>query len=260
MRIQRHVRMWCVAWRAPRPRALRGRLAQQASRRRDGLYSSSCRRFGRGQRGLWHSAQPTGDRPCGEEANRARTVQQVADGSTGSAGAPSTGSAVSGGEPAASSTTGRAVANRRPAGSPAAGDVRSVHDRCGRASERAAGSTIDLGNVGSYGGVIGAVFAGAKRPLAIWQDYINAHGGLNGHPVHIYFADDGGRPFDERVRGRTRGDAGPRHCLRGQLLSADSERQRAVSARSRTSRSSAATPTPMRGGRVRCSSLRAPAP
>jgi branched-chain amino acid transport system substrate-binding protein len=48
--------------------------------------------------------------------------------------------------------------------------------------------------VGTYSGVIGAVFSGAQQTIGVWQAYINAHGGLNGHPVHIYIEDDGGDP------------------------------------------------------------------
>jgi branched-chain amino acid transport system substrate-binding protein len=48
--------------------------------------------------------------------------------------------------------------------------------------------------VGTYSGVIGAVFSGAQQALLVWQQYINAHGGLNGHPVHLYSEDDGGDP------------------------------------------------------------------
>jgi branched-chain amino acid transport system substrate-binding protein len=42
--------------------------------------------------------------------------------------------------------------------------------------------------------VIGAIFTGAQQTLEVWQAYINAHGGLNGHPVHIYSEDDGADP------------------------------------------------------------------
>jgi branched-chain amino acid transport system substrate-binding protein len=51
-----------------------------------------------------------------------------------------------------------------------------------------------LGNVGTYSGVIGAVFAGGEQTVGVWQAYVNAHGGLNGHPVHVYIEDDGGDP------------------------------------------------------------------
>ena len=55
-------------------------------------------------------------------------------------------------------------------------------------------STIALGNVGTYSGVIGAVFSGAQQTMGVWQAYVNQHGGLNGHPVHVYIEDDGSDP------------------------------------------------------------------
>jgi branched-chain amino acid transport system substrate-binding protein len=61
-------------------------------------------------------------------------------------------------------------------------------------SSPATESTINLGNVGTYSGVAGAVFGGAEPALQVWEEYINDHGGLNGHPVHIYIEDDGGDP------------------------------------------------------------------
>jgi branched-chain amino acid transport system substrate-binding protein len=78
------------------------------------------------------------------------------------------------------STTGAATSAAKPA--PAA------------ASHASAGSTINLGNVGTYSGVIGAVFSGAQQTLQVWQAYTNAHGGLNGHPVHLFIEDDGADP------------------------------------------------------------------
>jgi branched-chain amino acid transport system substrate-binding protein len=56
------------------------------------------------------------------------------------------------------------------------------------------GSTIAIGNVGTYSGVIGAVFSGAQQTMGVWQAYVNQHGGLNGHPVHVYIEDDGADP------------------------------------------------------------------
>ena len=64
----------------------------------------------------------------------------------------------------------------------------------GGSSTAASHSTINLGNVGTYSGVIGAVFSGAQQTIGVWQAYVNAHGGLNGHPVHVYIEDDGGDP------------------------------------------------------------------
>jgi branched-chain amino acid transport system substrate-binding protein len=62
------------------------------------------------------------------------------------------------------------------------------------ANGAATGSTVNLGSVGTYSGVIGAVFSGGQQTLEVWQAYVNAHGGLNGHPVHLFIEDDGGDP------------------------------------------------------------------
>lgn len=62
------------------------------------------------------------------------------------------------------------------------------------AAGAANGSTIVLGNIGSYSGVLGSIFVGGAAPLQAWAQYTNAHGGLNGHPVKVVSADDGGNP------------------------------------------------------------------
>jgi branched-chain amino acid transport system substrate-binding protein len=53
-----------------------------------------------------------------------------------------------------------------------------------------------LGNIGTYSGVVGAIFPGAAASLQAWAQYTNAHGGLSGHPVKIVSADDGGDPSE----------------------------------------------------------------
>jgi branched-chain amino acid transport system substrate-binding protein len=121
-------------------------------------------------------------------------LQRDAVGNAGTVSSPN--GALGGGGPASSSSSasgsaarsGSVTAGPSANGTPASGNGSSTH------AAAASGSTINLGNVGSYSGVIGAVFAGAEPALGVWQNYVNAHGGLNGHPVHIYFADDGGDP------------------------------------------------------------------
>jgi branched-chain amino acid transport system substrate-binding protein len=58
----------------------------------------------------------------------------------------------------------------------------------------ASGSPINIGNVGTYSGLIGAIFSGGQQTLQVWAAYVNAHGGLNGHPVHMFSQDDGADP------------------------------------------------------------------
>jgi branched-chain amino acid transport system substrate-binding protein len=55
-------------------------------------------------------------------------------------------------------------------------------------------STVVLGNIGSYSGVLGAIFPGGAAAMEAWAQYANAHGGLNGHPVKVVVGDDGGDP------------------------------------------------------------------
>ncbi|MDP9181173.1 MAG: ABC transporter substrate-binding protein [Actinomycetota bacterium] len=55
-------------------------------------------------------------------------------------------------------------------------------------------SVILLGNVGGYSGPVGASTASAQTMLRIWEAYTNDHGGLNGHPVKIFTADDQSDP------------------------------------------------------------------
>lgn len=55
-------------------------------------------------------------------------------------------------------------------------------------------SEIVLGAVGVHTGVIGDILAPIEHGARAWGADINARGGLNGHPVRIIIADDGGDP------------------------------------------------------------------
>ena len=110
-------------------------------------------------------------------------IGATAAGGTGTS-ASGTGSATAGGTGAAAAASGGATAaahGSAPATKPPTAAPTTA-------------STINLGNVGTYSGLIGSIFAGAQQTLQVWQAYVNAHGGLNGHPVHIFIEDDGGDP------------------------------------------------------------------
>ncbi len=100
----------------------------------------------------------------------------------GTAGSGATGAAASGGSGSSGAAGGTS------SGAAASGGATAA--KAGAAS----GSTINLGNVGTYSGLIGAIFSGAQQALQAWAAYTNAHGGLNGHPVHLFIEDDGGDP------------------------------------------------------------------
>ncbi len=57
-----------------------------------------------------------------------------------------------------------------------------------------AGAPLNLGQIGSFSGVLGAITASARTTMAIWAKNINARGGIACHPVTVYTADDGADP------------------------------------------------------------------
>jgi branched-chain amino acid transport system substrate-binding protein len=58
----------------------------------------------------------------------------------------------------------------------------------------ATGSTVNVGQIGSDSGLIGSIFGGAQPGAEVWAGYVNEHGGLNGHKVHLITADDQTNP------------------------------------------------------------------
>ena len=54
------------------------------------------------------------------------------------------------------------------------------------------GTPIPLGNIGTYSAATSSSQIGAKYSIQAWADWVNAHGGLAGHPVKLYVMDDQG--------------------------------------------------------------------
>lgn len=54
------------------------------------------------------------------------------------------------------------------------------------------GSSILVGNIGSYSGSSGGSEAGGEQVIKAWADYVNANGGLDGHQVKLIVDDDAG--------------------------------------------------------------------
>ena len=55
-------------------------------------------------------------------------------------------------------------------------------------------SEILFGSYGVESGVLTAITAGAAPGIRAWVGDVNSRGGLNGHPVRVIFAEDGGDP------------------------------------------------------------------
>jgi branched-chain amino acid transport system substrate-binding protein len=66
----------------------------------------------------------------------------------------------------------------------------------GPSAARPAGplAPILVGNIGNYSGPAGSSLSGAEPMIRLWAQWINARGGIAGHPVQIFTADDGGDP------------------------------------------------------------------
>src|SRR5712691_2846318 len=54
------------------------------------------------------------------------------------------------------------------------------------------GTPIRIGDVGTYSGFAGTTSIGGKYALEAWASYVNAHGGINGHPIDLIVKDDQG--------------------------------------------------------------------
>lgn len=53
---------------------------------------------------------------------------------------------------------------------------------------------IKLGAVGTFSGAVGGLVKDTINGIRVWQQWTNANGGVNGHPVEVLVADDGGDP------------------------------------------------------------------
>jgi branched-chain amino acid transport system substrate-binding protein len=104
---------------------------------------------------------------------------------SGSAGAPAAGGGAGSGGGAASS--GGSAQDPVPTGSDPAAPATP-----GGAAPAGAKSKLVIGSFGTSSGPIGAVFAPVQTATRAWVADVNARGGLDGHPVTVLYADDGG--------------------------------------------------------------------
>lgn len=103
----------------------------------------------------------------------------------GSGGSTSGGASGSGG----SATNTGAAAGK--AGAPTPGTPGSTAPVPGAAGKK---SEILLGSFGAESGILGAVSGPAPPALRAWAAYMNAKGGINGHPVRVILGDDNADP------------------------------------------------------------------
>jgi branched-chain amino acid transport system substrate-binding protein len=70
------------------------------------------------------------------------------------------------------------------------------------ASCKAPCSEIKLGSIGTDSGPLGSALVPMINAVRAWEADVNARGGLNGHPVRVISADDGGDPGRALVNAR----------------------------------------------------------
>jgi branched-chain amino acid transport system substrate-binding protein len=133
------------------------------------------------------------DRPAAG-ADRASDGAQAAATTGGDAtatdgGSTSTGDGTNGGAATAGGTSGSTAT-----GGASSGGGITITGGGGRAT----GSPIRLGSVGTTSGPIGGALAPGVRAAQAWAAWVNANGGIAGHPVQLVVADDGGDPAKHR--------------------------------------------------------------
>ncbi|MHB8466644.1 MAG: ABC transporter substrate-binding protein [Acidimicrobiales bacterium] len=144
---------------------------------------------------------------CGSRLSRGQIIAQnvvTAGGTAGGSGPTAAGSITSGG--AAPANLGPASGNG-PAGStgqgggptagPSSGNAVTGSVAPSAALPSGSGATgpkapLIVGMVGWLSGIGGGTSTYSRDVLVAWSKWVNAKGGINGHPIQLYVADDGG--------------------------------------------------------------------
>src|SRR5207253_722033 len=95
------------------------------------------------------------------------------------------------GAPATATASASQAASRAAAG---AGSPRPTAASPTAAAGPATGSPVVVGAIGTLSGPVGTIVGDIVKGVQIWAQYINAHGGVNGHVVRLVVGDDGGDP------------------------------------------------------------------
>ena len=61
---------------------------------------------------------------------------------------------------------------------------------------------IRIGMVGNFSGVVGSAAAPSRDAYAAWVSTVNARGGIDGHPVKLFIADDGNSAANDLAQAR----------------------------------------------------------
>ncbi len=64
----------------------------------------------------------------------------------------------------------------------------------GSSGAKPTGTPLELGVLGGFTGPLASSVYAARPAIEAWADYVNANGGINGHPVHLTVEDDQTNP------------------------------------------------------------------
>ncbi|HET9769820.1 MAG TPA: ABC transporter substrate-binding protein, partial [Acidimicrobiia bacterium] len=165
--------------------------------------------------GLLPGALPAGPTPIAAAGASGDPASAAPGDGAGPLDAPRAGSAAgspSAGAVALGSAGPPAAAGKVPAGTAPGAPIRSVErpgagpapgsgagpsvpsPPAGPAGTAARGAEIVFGSFGAQTGILGAVTRSAAAGVRAWAASANSRGGLNGHPIRLVFANDGGDP------------------------------------------------------------------
>jgi branched-chain amino acid transport system substrate-binding protein len=111
-----------------------------------------------------------------------------------SAAGKSAGSTGAAGSSASAGPAARSAASAGPSGSP--GSPSAAGAGAAAPAGKCSGSepAFNIASVGSFSGILGAVFINSVKSLRAWASLKNATGGINCHKVNLLFGDDQGDP------------------------------------------------------------------
>lgn len=140
-----------------------------------------------------------GGQPSGASAGYGTNSSQAG---TQSAGGPNAAAAAGGAVPVSGGAAGGAAGGKAPVGPGSGSSTKGATGTApgggvaGEGTSTPSGdhTPVVLGQVGTFSGVVGLAQGAGQPAMQVWARWVNAHGGLAGHPVQLYSYDDNGSP------------------------------------------------------------------
>lgn len=111
---------------------------------------------------------------------------------SGDSASTSTGGSTSTGVTGGSSTTGGSTTTGSKGSTTTSGGSQGNQSEGSTSTGPATGTPINIGQIGEFSGIAGAAEGPGQVGMQVWAKYVNAHGGVAGHPINLISVDDGG--------------------------------------------------------------------